>query len=194
VQREVTSLYGDPIDFNAEDLGLEISLCWMELLKDYLLKTRNPKPLLDSLRALIKEPLLWLTLENGKAVVISSDFEVPTDVLKELCTPSGFYGKLATIRFTHYYSERSDCLREIVEAGHPPVRRWVAVPICEDGEVVGCLSAAGRRYAAFDHRHGMLLSLAAMILSILGKDAVSSIKGNSRTQGASEAPRYDCGC
>ena len=149
------------------ETALEIVIAWLELYRDTISQTRDPEPILDSLKAVIKEPLLWLARDGIGVRIVHSDFELKSEVLDAMCAPNGPYERLARIRFSHYFTEENDTILEMRRLGHHTLRRMVAVPIFVGDSVAGCLAAGGNSGTVFEKSYGMLLSFAAIILSMM---------------------------
>ena len=159
-------------DKGEDELYLEISIYWLEIFRNAFLESRGPIPFLVSLAKVINEPILWLMSKDDGVDVAWTNFCLERNVANEMCKPGEFYDQLAKIRFTHYYDETSSFLKKAMNVGHPFVRRWVSVPISSNGEFIGSLSAGSDKKVTFDRRHGMLLSMSAVILSCFGKDVL----------------------
>jgi hypothetical protein len=149
------------------DLGVEIALLWIDKLCEHLAKPNDPAEILQSVKTVFKaDSLLLLYNTLRRAEVIYSDIAVPSKVLEALLQRDRFYGRLAEIRFTHFFDSASSELASL-PAQHPKVYRLLAVPVFYKNAPSGCLALIGRTpEKEFTSTHAMVLSLAASVLSV----------------------------
>jgi hypothetical protein len=160
-------------NLNTDETCLEIATAWLERFRDASAKSGNPTPLLDSLRAVTKEQLLWVKREGEETAILLSDFELPLEVSRKLCRSSGPFYELARIRFTRMYFEESALLKKMLFMGHPAIQRLMAVPIFTRNEVVGGLAVLGTNGEHYGKYQKMLLSFFSVLLSMLISSEIS---------------------
>ena len=167
IHNDIQSLNVGFSEENGTEAGLELAIAWLELYRDELMDTGNPIPLLDSLRAVTGESLLWLRGIQGTTQIVLADVEVPLVVESALCATAGPYHDLVRIRFTHQYGRASDMISRIVQAGHPKINRMLAVPIYKKKRVHSVLAILGANDVSYEKKDEMLLSFVAMLISML---------------------------
>lgn len=148
------------------EVGIEVALTWLEQLEHHFVKGVALDGFVESVRQLLRvEAVVAIELYHGETNVLFNKFIEP-ELLRDLCSAQKFWGRLARIHFSHYLDSSSLEIRTGLSNEHPHVENLLAVPLFSCGTPAGCLAVVNREGTAFGHRDGVLLSLAATILSL----------------------------
>ncbi|MDJ0763664.1 MAG: hypothetical protein QNJ97_11835 [Myxococcota bacterium] len=149
------------------ELGLEIALVLLEQIEKWVGTGQASDVFFHSVRHFTraKSALLLASTANG-AQIQFSHFDLPRDTVDEVCSPAGFYTKLARIRFAHFYPVGALELENQLPRTHPPIDTLFAVPTLREGKPAGCLAVFNRTVSdAFSKTDALVLSVAAALLS-----------------------------
>lgn len=139
---------------------------WVERVRRSAEQGFDTTSLMKLFKSALHANLLFLeTLQEGAAVRYT-DFSIAEELSESLCLPSGLYGKLAKIRFTHLFDSRSQALQKLAAAGHPQIAALAAVPVIRRDRPVGCLAASASQPMKFTSDYIMLLAVAAELTSL----------------------------
>ena len=147
------------------EIGLETVLYIVEHARQITERGGSASDLIALFKSVFHAEFLLLESIPDGTLVRHNDFDLPSDLTAALTLPTGIYGQLSRIRFTHLFDSRSAALQSLETSGHPSIITLIAIPLIRRDRPTGCLAAALPSPLPLDATTVLLLSIAAELVT-----------------------------